>query len=67
MRIIEFLLDVVAQLAPRFDVLDQLGQAFGVEAVRRIEELKVGLVEIGDRHRFEFEAVLLQGFQRRIP
>ena len=27
------LLDVVAQLAPRFDVLDQLGQAFGVEAV----------------------------------
>ena len=61
-----FLLDVVAQLAPRFDVLDQLGQAFGVEAVRRIEELQIGLVEIGDRHRFEFEAVLLQAFQRRI-
>ena len=30
-----FLLDVVAQLAPGLDVLDQAGQAFGVEAVRR--------------------------------
>ena len=55
----QFLLDVVAQLAARFDVLDQLGQAFGVEAVRRIEEFEVGLVEIGDRDRFKFEAVLL--------
>ena len=44
-----FLLDVVAQLAPGLDLLDQLGQAFGVEAVRRVEVFEVGLVEIGDR------------------
>ena len=61
-----FLLDVVAQLAPRLDVLDQLGQAFGVEAVRRIEEFEIGLVEIGDRHGFELEPVLLQPFQRQL-
>ena len=60
------LLDVVAQLAPRFDVLNQLGQTFGVEAVRRIEEFEVGLIEIGDRHRFQFKAVLLEALQRRI-
>ena len=61
----QFLLDVVAQLAPGFDVLDQLGQAFGVEAVRRIEEFEVGLIEIGDGDRFELQAVLLEAFQRR--
>ena len=59
------LLDVVAQFAPGFNVLDQLGQAFGVEAVRRIEELEIGLIEIGNRHRFQFEAVPLQALQRR--
>ena len=52
------LLDVVAQLAPRLDLLDQLGQAFGVEAVRRVEVFEVGLVEVGDRDGFELEAVL---------
>ena len=60
------LLDVVAQLAPRFDVLDQFGQALGIEAVRRIEKLEIGLVEIGDRHRFELEAVLLEALERRL-
>ena len=52
------LLDVVAQLAPLLDLLDELRQAFGVEAVRRIEELQVGLVEIGDGDGFEHQAVL---------
>ncbi len=54
-----FLFDVVAQLAARLDVLDELGQAFGVEAVRRIEEFEIGLVEIGDRDGLEFKAVAL--------
>ena len=58
-----FLLDVVAQLAAGFDVLDQLGQAFRVEAIRRIEEFEVSLIEIGDRDRFKLEAVLRQSFQ----
>ncbi len=58
------LLDVVAQLAPGLDVLHQPGQAFGVEAVRRVEEFQVGLVEIGDRDRFQFEAVLRQRLGR---
>ena len=65
-RIIEFLLDVVAQLAPRLDVLDELGQAFGVEAVRRIEEFEIGLIEVGDGHRFELEPVLLEAFKCRL-
>ena len=58
--IIEFLLDVVAQLAALLDVLDQPRQAFRVQAVRRVEEMKVGMVEIGDRDGFELEAVLRQ-------
>ena len=60
------LLDVVAHLAAGFDVLDQFGQALGVEPVRRIEKLEVGLIEIGDRDGFEFEAVLLEAFERRV-
>ena len=52
------LLDVVAQLTPRLDVLDQPRQALGVEAVRGVEELEIGLVEIGDRDGFELEPVL---------
>ncbi len=54
------LFDVVAQLALGLDVLHQPRQAFGVEAVRRVEELEIGLVEVGDRDRFQFEAVLRQ-------
>ena len=56
------LLDIVAQLAFGFDVLHQPGQAFGVEPVRRVEIFEVGLVEVGDRHRFQLEAVLGQRF-----
>ncbi|BAR60613.1 hypothetical protein ACVIWV_004381 [Bradyrhizobium diazoefficiens] len=52
------LLDVVAQLALGLDVLHQAGQAFGVEPVRRVEEFKIGLIEIGDRDGFELESVL---------
>ena len=54
------LLDVVARLAPALDLLDQMGQALGVEAVRGVEILQVGLVEIGQRHQFQFEPVLGQ-------
>ena len=54
------LFDVVAQFAPGLDVLHQPGQALGVEAVRGIEELEVGLVEVGDRDRLELETVLRQ-------
>ena len=60
-----FLLDVVAQLAPRLDLLDQLRQAFGVEAVRRVEVFEVGLVEVGDRDGLKLEAVLRQRLRRR--
>ena len=62
-----FLLDVVAQLAPGFDVLDELGQALGVEAVRRIEEFEVGLVEIGDRDRLRARARSASGLPGPIP
>ena len=54
------LLDVVAQFALGLDVFHQPGQAFGVEAVRRVEEFEVGLVKVGDRDRFQFQAVLGQ-------
>ena len=54
------LFDVVAQFALGLDVLHQLGQAFRVEAVRRVEEFEVGLIEVGDRDRFQLEAVLGQ-------
>ena len=50
-RIIDSCSMSLRSLRRGFDVLDQLGQALGVEAVRRIEEFEVGLVEIGDRHR----------------
>jgi hypothetical protein len=46
------LFDVVPQLATLFDVADERGQAFRVEAVRRIEELKRGLVDVEDGDRF---------------
>ena len=51
--------DDVAVAPPRLgDGLEQ-GQAFGVEEVFRIEEGDVGLVELGQRHRFELEPVRL--------
>ena len=56
------LLDVVAQFALGLDVLHQPRQTFGVEAVRRVEELQVRLVEVGDGDQFQFEAVLRQRF-----
>src|SRR3546814_8808131 len=51
------LLDVVARLTAGLDGLDELGQALGIEAVGRVEKLQVGLVEIGDRDRLQFQAV----------
>src|SRR3546814_19097181 len=50
------LLDVVARLTAGLDGLDELGQALSIEAVGRVEELQVGLVEIGDRDRLQFQA-----------
>ena len=45
----------------------RLGQAFGVEEVLRVEEFDVGLVELGQRHRFQFEPVRLHvGLDRRL-
>ena len=55
------LFDVVAQFALGLDVLHQLGQALRVEAVRRVEEFEVGLIEVGDRDGFQLEAVLGEG------
>ena len=60
------LLDIVAQLAARLDGLDELGQAFGIEPVRRVEEFEIGLVQIRDRDGFELEAVLGQGNRRTL-
>ena len=61
-----FLFDVVALLALGFDVLDQPGQTFGVELVGRVEELKIGLVDIGDGDGFKLKAVLRQRLGGRI-
>ena len=51
------LLDVVAGLAAGLDLLDEPGEAFRVESVGRVEVFEIGLVELGDRHRFELQAV----------
>ena len=56
------LLDVVAQFPPCLDILHKASQTFCVEAVGRIEIFKVGLVEIGDRDRFELKPVLGKRF-----
>ncbi len=60
------LLDVVAQLAAGLDVLDQARQALGVEAVRGVEVVEVGLVDVGDRHRLEFQPVGVEPDLRRL-
>ena len=61
------LLDVVAQLAALLDLLDQPGQTFGVEPVRRVEELQVGLVEIGDGDGLEHAGRSGRAPRRRRP
>ncbi len=53
-----FLFDVVAQLPLFLDLLDDPRETFGIEAIGRIKVLQVGLVEIGDRDRFQHESVL---------
>ena len=55
------LLDVVAQRAALLDVLDERGQAFGVEAVGGVEEFEAGLVDVDDGDGFELEAVARRG------
>ena len=54
------LLDVVADLLAPLDLLGQARQALGVEGVGRVEELHGRLVELGQRHGLELEAVLQQ-------
>jgi hypothetical protein len=54
------LLDVVADLLAPLDLLGQPRQALRVERVRRVEVLHRGLVELGQRHRLELQAVLQQ-------
>ena len=54
------LLDVVAQLAPVLDVLDEDGEALGVEPVGGIEELEARLVDVEDGDGFELETVARQ-------
>ena len=58
------LLDLVAHAAARFDRFGELGQAFGVEGVGRIEEFEAGLVEVDDRHVFELQPVRGERFGR---
>ena len=60
------LLDVVPLLLALLDRLGQPRQALGVEGVARVEELHAGLVELGQRHRFELEAVLGQVLGHRL-
>ena len=57
------LLDVVALLLARLDLLGQPRQTLGVERVARVEELHRGLVELRQRGRFELQAILEQVFR----
>jgi hypothetical protein len=51
---------LVALLAFGLDDLRQRRQAFGVKGIVGVEELGVGLVELGERGAFQFEAVELE-------
>ncbi len=61
------LLDVVAFLALVLDAADQRGQAFGVEAVRRVEEFEAGLVDVEDGDAFQLQPVLVEVELRAVP
>ncbi len=54
------LLDVIAQLTPGFNVLDEDGETLGIESVRRIEELETRLVDVENSDGLEFESVARQ-------
>ena len=56
-RDLGILLDVVSLLLARLDLFGQPRHAFRVERVGRIEHIDVGLIEIGERHRLELQAV----------
>ena len=57
------LLDVVAFFAAYFNGFSQTGQAFRVEGVLRVEEFKCRLVQAGQRHGFQLQAVFIQIFR----
>lgn len=59
------LLDVVALLAARFDLLGEASQTLRVERVLRVEILLRSLVERGQRDAFQFETVLEEVFGNR--
>ena len=54
------LFDVVADLLAPLDLLSEPRQALGVEGIGRVEELHGGLVELGQRRRFELKTILQQ-------
>ena len=52
-----FLLDVVAGLLAQFDLLGQLGETLGIKGIIGVEMLDRGLVETGERHALQLQAV----------
>jgi hypothetical protein len=46
------LFNLVAHLAAGFDALGQGSQALGIEGIGGVEEFKMGLIQIDNRHRF---------------
>ena len=61
-RQIGILLDVVAFFAAHLDGFGEAGQTFRVKRVLRVEEFEIGLVEAGQRHRLQLQAVFIQIF-----
>jgi hypothetical protein len=60
------LLDVVAHFLAALDLVGQPGQTLGVEGVGRVEELHVGLIHAGQRHRFQLQAAAQQLLGHRV-
>ena len=65
-RHLGILLDFVALAPAPLGFLRQFGQAFRIEGVVRVEELLGGLVEVGQRHAFQFQPVLGQVLRHRV-
>ena len=60
------MLDVVALLLAVFDLFRQTGKAFCVECVARVEILHSRLVELGQRCRFQLQAIHGEIFGHRL-
>ena len=59
-RNLGLLFNVVAFLAAHFDLLRQQGEPLRVKGVLRIQVVAAGLIQAGERHTFQFEAVFQQ-------